>query len=95
MSGARRLITCWGEFGAGTAQNNRFPSKPSCQPVLRLCPAEPQLPTSPPRVQSEAARAAYRSDFAPFRAWCARRGISALPASPETVAGGSGTALPW
>jgi hypothetical protein len=46
-------------------------------------------------VQSEATRAAYRSDFALFRAWCARRGVSALPASPETVVGRSGTALPW
>ena len=29
---------------------------------------------------------AYRSDWADFQAWCARRGYAALPAEPETVA---------
>lgn len=29
---------------------------------------------------------AYRSDWAHFEAWCAARGLVALPASPETVA---------
>jgi hypothetical protein len=33
-----------------------------------------------------ATRAAYRSDFAMFRAWCEGKGVSALPASPATVA---------
>ena len=31
-------------------------------------------------------RKGYRSDFAIFRAWCRQRGVSNLPASPETVA---------
>ena len=33
-----------------------------------------------------ATRRAYRSDFRRFEAWCARRGLVALPADPETVA---------
>lgn len=36
--------------------------------------------------KAPATRAAYRSDFARFRAWCDGKGVSALPASPETVA---------
>ena len=31
-------------------------------------------------------RAAYRSDFAAFRAWCLAKGVASLPATPETVA---------
>jgi site-specific recombinase XerD len=31
-------------------------------------------------------RKAYQSDFSIFRHWCLPRGVSALPASPETVA---------
>jgi site-specific recombinase XerD len=37
--------------------------------------------------KSPATRAAYRSDFEIFRDWCATRGVSALPATPESVAG--------
>jgi site-specific recombinase XerD len=37
--------------------------------------------------KSPATRAAYQSDFSIFRAWCASRGVNALPATPETVAG--------
>jgi site-specific recombinase XerD len=37
--------------------------------------------------KSPATRAAYRSDFSMFQAWCRTRGVSALPASAETVAG--------
>src|SRR5215470_4646697 len=37
--------------------------------------------------KAESTRAAYRSDFAIFRSWCASRGVCALPATPETVAG--------
>jgi site-specific recombinase XerD len=37
--------------------------------------------------KAESTRAAYRSDFAIFRTWCASRGVNALPATPETVAG--------
>lgn len=36
--------------------------------------------------KSEATRRCYRSDFAIFRTWCAPRGVSALPATPESVA---------
>src|SRR6476620_653083 len=36
--------------------------------------------------KAEATRRAYRTDFEIFRAWCAERGISALPAAPEPVA---------
>src|SRR5258708_5562333 len=37
--------------------------------------------------KAESTRQAYRSDFSIFRAWCLSRGVSALPAKPETVAG--------
>jgi site-specific recombinase XerD len=37
--------------------------------------------------KSEATRRAYRSDYECFRAWCAGRGVSTLPATPSTVAG--------
>ena len=33
-----------------------------------------------------ATRRAYGTDFAIFRAWCAKRGLGALPASPATIA---------
>jgi site-specific recombinase XerD len=36
--------------------------------------------------KSEATRRAYRSDFALFRSWCETKRISALPATPGTVA---------
>jgi Phage integrase, N-terminal SAM-like domain len=36
--------------------------------------------------KAAATRRAYRSDFEIFRAWCAERGVSVLPASPESVA---------
>jgi integrase len=36
--------------------------------------------------KAEATRRAYRSDFEIFRAWCAERHVSVLPASPESVA---------
>jgi len=36
--------------------------------------------------KSPATRRAYRSDVAIFRSWCDSRGVSALPALPETVA---------
>jgi site-specific recombinase XerC len=37
--------------------------------------------------KAQATRRAYVSDFAIFRGWCAGRGVSALPATPESVAG--------
>ena len=37
--------------------------------------------------KAPATRQAYRSDFSIFRVWCMARSVSALPASPETVAG--------
>jgi site-specific recombinase XerD len=37
--------------------------------------------------KSASTRAAYKSDFEIFQAWCAGRGVDALPASPATVAG--------
>src|SRR5215210_6384478 len=36
--------------------------------------------------KAAATRRAYQSDFAIFSAWCAERGLSALPANPESVA---------
>ena len=36
--------------------------------------------------KAAATRRAYRSDFDLFRAWCAERHVSVLPASPESVA---------
>jgi site-specific recombinase XerD len=36
--------------------------------------------------KAPATRAAYRSDFAMFRAWCSGKGVASLPATPETVA---------
>jgi site-specific recombinase XerC len=36
--------------------------------------------------KAQATRRAYGSDFQIFRAWCAGRGVSALPATPESVA---------
>lgn len=36
--------------------------------------------------KTAATRRAYRTDFEIFRAWCAERAISVLPAAPETVA---------
>jgi len=35
---------------------------------------------------SPATRRAYRSDFAAFTAWCARRALDPIPAAPEAVA---------
>jgi site-specific recombinase XerD len=35
--------------------------------------------------KSQATRRAYRTDFGQFLEWCGRRGVIALPASPETV----------
>jgi site-specific recombinase XerD len=37
--------------------------------------------------KAPATRAAYKSDFTAFQAWCAGRGVVSLPATPETVAG--------
>ena len=37
--------------------------------------------------KAQATRRAYRSDFEIFRAWCADRGVDALPAAAESVAG--------
>jgi hypothetical protein len=36
--------------------------------------------------KSASTRAAYKSDFALFTAWCSARGVSSLPAAPEMVA---------
>lgn len=36
--------------------------------------------------KAPATRRAYRSDFAAFRSWCQGKGVSALPARPESVA---------
>jgi len=36
--------------------------------------------------KAKSTRAAYRSDFVIFRAWCMSRNVNALPTSPETVA---------
>ena len=36
--------------------------------------------------KAQATRRAYRSDFEIFEAWCAERGLSSLPASPDVTA---------
>jgi site-specific recombinase XerD len=36
--------------------------------------------------KAQATRRAYRSDFGLFRSWCEMRHVSALPATPQTVA---------
>jgi hypothetical protein len=37
--------------------------------------------------KAQSTRRAYRADFEAFRAWCAERNVSALPAHPGTIAG--------
>jgi integrase len=37
------------------------------------------------RAKAENTKRAYRADWRDFRAWCAERGLDALPSSPETV----------
>jgi Phage integrase, N-terminal SAM-like domain len=69
-------------------------SSPLYQParIPATVPAGESLP--PPAREAEYARAekaaatrrAYRSDFELFRAWCAERHVSVLPASPESAA---------
>jgi hypothetical protein len=49
---------------------------------VRHCPAAEYARAE----KAEATRRAYRSDFELFRAWCAERRVSVLPASPESVA---------
>jgi site-specific recombinase XerD len=49
----------------------------------------PDLVSAVDLAQAEKAvstRKAYRTDFRLFRAWCDAKGVSALPAAPETVA---------
>ena len=67
----------------------------SALPALAIeQPAVPALPVADLEAAAEyarqekapATRAAYRSDFASFRAWCAGKGVDALPAAPESVA---------
>jgi site-specific recombinase XerD len=52
-------------------------------PALPAEDVERISPNKPPHTT----QAGYKSDFETFRAWCASRGVSHLPASPETVAG--------
>jgi len=55
--------------------------------VPSLPPADIELASDFARAEkAEATRRAYRADFDAFRAWCAGRGVSHLPATPETVA---------
>jgi site-specific recombinase XerD len=66
------------------------PSGPLHQParIPATVPAGESLPL-PDYARAEKAEAtwrAYRSDFELFRAWCAERHVSVLPASPESVA---------
>jgi site-specific recombinase XerD len=49
----------------------------------------PDLATAADYARAEKApltRKAYGSDYLLFRAWCGAKGVSALPAAPETVA---------
>jgi hypothetical protein len=60
------------------------PSSPLHQ-AARIPATVPAGESLPPE-KAEATRRAYRSDFELFRAWCAERHVSVLPASPESVA---------
>jgi site-specific recombinase XerD len=59
-----------------TAQNLPAALGPDLMAAVDLAKAEKALST----------RKAYGTDFRIFKAWCEGKGVSALPASPETVA---------
>jgi site-specific recombinase XerD len=58
----------------------------SFQDEARFTDAETDAMAYAQGAQAENTRRAYRFDFADFRKFCARRHVTALPASPETVA---------
>jgi site-specific recombinase XerC len=72
--------------------------RPEFLPMNALTPITPSREIALPAAELETAkefaraekapatRRAYRSDFDLFRAWCEQRGVSHLPASPESVA---------
>jgi site-specific recombinase XerD len=60
----------------GTGQNLPAALGPDLMAAVDLAKAEKAAST----------RKAYRTDFRLFKAWCEGKGVSALPASPETVA---------
>jgi site-specific recombinase XerD len=46
----------------------------------------PELTATSPRQKAPATRKAYKTDFRFFQEWCQSKGVSALPATRETVA---------
>jgi integrase len=80
---------------------SRFASNapgPAARGTQRSALLETAHASAPPAVEIEAAvefarlekaaatRRAYRTDFDVFRAWCTERRVSAIPATPQTVA---------
>jgi site-specific recombinase XerD len=63
------------------------PTRAMAGAVPCLPPADLDLAADFARAEkAPATRRAYRCDFEIFRAWCTGRGVTALPALPETVA---------
>ncbi len=60
-----------------------IPAEPAHLPVAAEIAAAAEYAKAD---KAESTRRAYRSDFDQFRAWCAERALSALPATPQTVA---------
>jgi site-specific recombinase XerD len=68
-------------------QQARIPAVVPAGESLPLPARELAAATEYARAEKAAAtRRAYRSDFEIFRAWCAERRVTALPAAPEAVA---------
>ena len=63
----------------------RIPALPSPAPVVPADELARAVAYARERL-SPATRRAYRADMRIFEAWCAARGLAALPASPETAA---------
>jgi site-specific recombinase XerD len=66
--------------------NAIVPISPGMSLLARLAPDLTRAAELAREEKAAATRRAYRSDFRIFEAWCRGRGVSALPASPETVA---------
>jgi site-specific recombinase XerD len=64
-----------------------LPTVSAHAPVPSLPAAEVEAASTYARAEkAEATRRAYKSDFGIFRAWCAERNVSPLPASPSPTA---------
>src|SRR5205809_7376985 len=70
----------------GTPMNAIVPIRPGTSLPAALAPDLTRAAEWAREEKAEATRRAYRSDFRIFEAWCRHRGVSALPAIPETVA---------